>query len=490
MKNTHILLIALATVSSVSACRKRRPEANANAAQAQPSGTPSATPETPAVPTTPGVTGANSNAASSVRSTPPAPATGCPALIANAQLGAGTVHNRDITLNETWSLEGSPHRLPDGALIGDNVTLTLAPCTVVLVGHDQPMVVSSGGALVSVGDAEHPIRIGSDKIDPQPGDWDGLTFEEQSRSTSRLAFTTLEHGGRETGERPACLHNDRARLSVQHVTLRACRAYGVSVENAGSFSDDSVDLQVHEQVLGGASHGAAVVFYQADAVRTLPTGSYDRNEKSEILISGIGPIVTASGTWRNPGVRYVIAPDIDLRVQGAGAPVLTIAPGNTLAFGVGSNLTAGWDTEGGVVVDGSNEAGRITLTAASSDPSAGDWKGVFLGERVMRSRTKFNFVTIAYAGRDDSTSAPCPWNDNEDDGALYLSTPLPAQAISHVTFTNLPENTAAIVRAWYTGTLVSYTAPELGNDFAQAGTTCHQSPGRNGSTCPEPARCD
>lgn len=479
----------LLSLAATEACRRRRPAAE-NGTGGQGSANPEQQPTAPTTPTTPqvGISGTQTGE-SSVRSVPPSPASGCPAQRPNAELGPGTVHNSAISMNETWTLEGSPHRFPDGASVQENVTVTVVPCAVILIGNDQSFSVQAGASLIAVGDAQHPIRISSDKTAPQPGDWDELVIHEQARRTTCLAYTTIEYGGGDTGGSIySCLHTLNPETDLQHVLFRACRGYGIFAENNARFSQSSEDVTVREGVVGGTTNAGSVYFTVADAVGSLPSGTYAGNEISEIFIGDGDRTVKRTATWRNPGVRYHIGDNLDIRVEGPTAPILTIAPGSTLAFGTHSSLSVGFDAEGSLVADGLAEATRITFTSAAAEPSPSTWNGISIGERAGRTRTKFAWVNLAYAGADDASGAPCAWNEAEDDGALRLFQALPAESVTHVTFTGQSPNVASILRA--ATPTVNYGASNLGNNFAQSGSTCHQSPTQTNGGCPERVACD
>ncbi len=481
----HRMLIACLLLVELSACRRRRSGTEGNPST-NPGSNPGAVQGTPGTPAGPGISGQNQGQ-SSVQSVPPTPATGCPAQQLNSALGPGTVHNEQITTNETWTLEGSPHRFPDGAVIHENVTVTVAPCATVLIGDGRRMVVDNGGAIIAVGDAQHPIRFGSNKNEPQPGDWEAIVYEERARASSRLAFVTVEHGGKSSSSSElGCIRSRLVGTDLQHVLTRNCAGFGVAFWDQGTFSSTSVDLTVRDTAVAGNSHAGAVFFQNANSVRTLPQGAYGGNEVNEIYIEN-NQAVTESGTWRNPGIRYRIADDVDLRVEGPRSPVLQIAPGTTIAFGSNSSLAVGMDAEGALVAEGTEQE-RITFTASATEPNAGAWEGLFVGERALRARTKFAWVNIAFAGGDSGYDSACAWNENENDGALYVAAPLPAENISHVTFGGLPENAAAIVRT-FQGTAIDYGAAALANNFG-AGTSCKQSPLRGADGCPENARCN
>ena len=451
-------------------------------------------PNTPGTPGTPGAPEA-AQPTTSVRTPAPSAATGCPAQMPNAALLPGTVHNNEVTRDETWTLAGSPHRLPDGVSVQDGAMLIVEPCAVVLVGHGNGLVVKSGGGLLAVGDAAHPIRFGSDNPQPQAGDWQGLWFEERIRTTSRLAHVLVEHGGIEWDGRASCLAVAAEGLHIDHLTARACRGYGLSLTRGGSFAADSSDVTVTNVVAGGAALTGSVWLEYAPAAGSLPTGSYTGNALDEVYIANASAgsdvaTIRRSMTWRNLGVPYHVADNADVRVDGPAAPVLTVAPGVTIRFGRASGISVGYDAEGALVMDGASDATRITLRPAGTDESPGQWHGVYFGPRYNRTASKVRFVTIRSAG-ENWNGQLCDWEGTASDNAFLMLEAAPnAGTFEHITFAGGAPDATAVGRKW-NGAAVDFAAPLLGNDFAAFGTGCGQSPvaDANGA-CPDPApRC-
>ncbi len=218
----------------------------------------------------------------------------------NAALLPGTVHNNEVTRDETWTLAGSPHRVPDGVSVRDGAMLIVEPCAVVLVGHGNWLVVQSGGGLLAVGDAAHPIRFGSDNPQPQAGDWQGLLFEERVRNTSRLMHALVEHGGAEWDGRASCMAVAAEGLHVDHLTARLCRGFGLSLLRNGSFAADSSDVTVTGAVAGGAALTGSVWLENAPSAGSLPAGSYTGNALDEVYIANAS---AGSDQWRRSGAR-------------------------------------------------------------------------------------------------------------------------------------------------------------------------------------------
>lgn len=263
---------------------------------------------------------------SSVRTPAPSRATGCPATVANAALTAGTLHNRDVARDEVWTLEDSPHRVPEGLSVQNGATLTIAPCAVVLVGHGTGVDVQDGAGLIATGDATHPIRFGSDNPQPQAGDWQALTYQGNARRTSRLSHVVVEHGGfSDPSGRSVCLGVLATDLHVDHLTARQCRGFGVGIFESGRFSGDSADVTVTGTVADNAPASGAVIAQRAPSVASIPTGAYTGNAVDEVFIAEASAgsdqsTIRQSAVWKNLGVPYHLADDQDLRVDGSTGP--------------------------------------------------------------------------------------------------------------------------------------------------------------------------
>lgn len=458
--------------------------------------TPTGNPGTPPAPGTPSAPTPAPAAGSSVRTPAPSRASGCPATAPATALLPGTIHDTAVQRDETWTLEDSPHRLPDGIEINDGVTLTIAPCAVVLVGNNHGVYVKDGAGLNAVGDAQRPVRFGSNNPQPQAGDWQGIWVGANARRNQRLSYVVIEHGGADWDSRTACLDVAAVGLHVDHLTARACRGFGAALVENGTFAADSSDLTVTGTVAGNAPLTGAVYVQRAPSVGSLPAGAYTGNAQDEVFIAEASAgsdtsTIRQSTTWRNPGVPYHVADSTDLRVDGPTAPVLTIAPGTTIRFGRGSGLSVGYDAEGGLVMDGGADATRITLRSAGTDESPGLWHGLYLGPRYNRTATRVRYVTVRNAG-EGWNGQLCDWEGTSSDNPFVMFEAAPAAgSVGHLAFVGGAPDGVAIGRRW-NGAAVDFNDATLGNDFAQFGAGCHQSPVADANgTCPDPApRCN
>ncbi len=491
MNHRPVVLLWLSlAVSGSFGCRKVMDIVHGLTGSAPATPAPGADPATPAPGN--GTAPAAPPPGSSVRTPAPSRATGCPALAATAALLPGTVHDASVQRDETWTLEGSPHRVPDGLEVQDGATLTIAPCAVVLVGGGNGVWVRDGAGLSAVGDAQHPVRFGSNNPQPQAGDWKGVWFNANARRNQRLSHVVMEHGGADWDGRTACLYVAAPGLHVDHLSAQHCRGFGVALVEGGTFTADSSDLTVTGAIAANAPQTGAVYVQRAPSVASLPPGAYTGNALDEVFVAeaaGSNDQVTIrqTSTWRNPGVPYHLADNADVRIDGPTAPVLTIAPGTTLRFGRGAGISVGYEAEGGLVMDGGAEATRITLRPAGTDEGPAQWHGVYLGPRYNRTATRLRYVTIRNAG-EGWNGQLCDWEGTSSDNPFLMIEAQPnAGAIEHIAFAGADPTGVAIGRRW-NGSPVDFNLPAAGNDFTQFGTGCHQSPQADANgACPEPA---
>jgi hypothetical protein len=461
-------------LGALTACGSDPEPTAATATQAAQPGTPSPTGITPTAPGTEATP-------SSVRTPAPSAATGCPATDPTNVARPGTVHERDVRTAETWTLAGSPHRLPDGLSIASGAVLTIEPCTRIIVGDAFWVSVEDGGTLLAVGQPGKPILFDSSATSDVRGLWHGIAFSANARPDSKLHYVVIEEAGGDGGYPAALFLHDNIAIDVQHVQILRSKRHGVFLGGSSRFATSAIDLVV---TASGVAEELSfpVCFAGANSVGSLPAGKYDGNVTNEIGVENKD--VSASATWRNPGagVRYRLLEGI--QVEGPAGAVLTVAPGTVLAFAAGKTLWVGWGGDGGLVLDGGNDASRIVLTSARPVPDAGDWAGIHFGEHVSRAATKLAYVTIQYAGGTDGyddigCGDPVP-------ASITISTRDLGPRIDHVKFESLEPASIAIARNFEAAQATDYTAAALGMDFG-GGQRCKQSLNRGtGGQCPDP----
>ena len=439
-----------------------------------------AAPTTPPTPTAPGEPSAPTPAEPTAAPAAGSVATGCPATDPASVALPGTVHEADVSGAETWTLAGSPHRLPGGVTLQTGASLTIEPCARVIVGDQQGIWVSEGATLVAVGREGQPITFDASSEDTARGVWKTIHFAAGARAASKLHHVVIEEAGGDSGYPGAVYAEDGFVLDAQHLRIVRSGRNGVYLAGGARFAPGSTGLVVTESGTTEELTGP-VRFNDASSVGSLPEGTYTGNATDDIVVET--ERVRSTATWRNPGagVRYRLMQG--LNVEGETGPILTVAPGTTLAFAPETTLWVGYGADGGLVLDGGGEDGRIVLTSARPVPEPGDWSGVHFGEHASRAASKLSYVIIRFAGRADGYDGiGC---GDAAPAAITISGRDLGARIDHVKLEQLEPSSYAIARDYDAAAPTDYTAPALGMDFA-GGQRCNQSTPRDAEgNCPE-----
>ena len=101
--------------------------------------------------------------------------------------------------------------------------------------------------------------------------------------------------------------------------------------------------------------------------------------------------ITADETWSASETHLVAC---DVRVEGLGAPTLTIADGATVQFMHGASLFVGNGNPGTLDVQGTTLG--VTMTSGEPSPEPGDWGTLYLGRDA--SASTLEGLTVEYGG--------------------------------------------------------------------------------------------
>jgi hypothetical protein len=401
--------------------------------------------------------------------------------------GDPVVHQGTITKDETWTAE-SPHVVEGTLRISGGSTLTIERCVQVQMGEGAGFDLSADeNALVTLGADDAPVRFFAE--DPDVG-WGNVRVLPSS--TLSLAYTTIEHAGREpvNDTRRAVLdvYGDRTMpaqplLHVDHVDIIGPELVGVSISENAGFTEDSQALTITDA-------GEYPLRAWAAGLTNLPDGDYTGNGRDEIVVAG-GPLLFDT-TIRDRGVRYLIGDEltfstITVAAGEDGLATLTVGAGVELAFAAGGileieNFTGVFPASGAIVAIGTEDEPVRFTSADSTDPGA--WIGLYFGG-VPDPSNRIENAVIEYAGGVNGTQGfNCADVENGRDQAAVIILGVPTGAFVQST---LIKDSAGfgIDRGW--------DGPEIdfveGNDF-EGIAWCLQSPPHNSDhSCPTDPPC-
>jgi hypothetical protein len=338
-----------------------------------------------------------------------------------------TNHGADVTANETWTADGSPHTIPFDMTIRASATLTLEPCAVVQIAPSK--TVTLNGALHADGTAAKPIQIGS-TIAGAPFS----TIRTLAGGKMRLVYVTITNGGAPLNTSLVLAGALQIRgdqtiptqeiLDAQHLTISGSASQGLYLFEGGGFSASSTDVIV----TGSASYPMHI---WGRVVGTVPPGNYTGNAIDEILLAGsaLAEAIVDDATMHDRGVPYHVGGGTfagDLRVgTNPAQPVatLTIEPGVTIRFAKNAVFEiehfAGTTAASGALIAAGTAAKPIVFTSAETGPAAGDWLGIYFGS-TPNAADKLDHVRVEYAGGASASGSNACNSPGLNDGAIRL----------------------------------------------------------------------
>jgi hypothetical protein len=413
-----------------------------------------------------------------------------------------TRHAGDITADEVWTALEGPHIVEDDVSIRDGATVTIEPCTEVLLAAGKRIEVAypftpNMGHLVAEGAPDRRIRFAG--LDGER--WGSIYVA--APGTARFAHVDFEGGGGDTFEHGATLVSvgdnelpPAAPLFVDHVTVRRSRGTGIWLQQRSVFAPGSADLVVTES---GDDEAPYPLEISEQAIDSLPTGSYTGNKTDEILVRTEGDGTAGSGlaadaTLRDRGVPYHMGDsEGDYFTIGGGADgkvvTLTIEPGVVMKFEPKTGfMIQQFSTEdpATAIVRAVGTAERpIVFTSASPTPAAGDWRGLWFGG-IPQAANVLDHVRIEYAGYDCACSrVTCSANVEDTDAAVIFSAQPASAFITNTVFKDIAGHA---VMQGFDGGLVNFRPT---NTFEAVAGCIQTMPRPLTESCPDPGPiCD
>ena len=197
-------------------------------------------------------------------------------------------------------------------------------------------------------------------------------------------------------------------ITVQKSTFN--KSFNVSAATNATFENNIFRGGFHAPVLWTAvftnntinNYGSWIARVTANLVADVAASIPDATAQTVIEVNG--GILSHSASW--PARIYRITKSFE--VTGTAAPILSLAPGTTLRFAAGADLTIGREatglaaaaiapqnTSGGLVAVGAATA-PIRFTADAAKPTAGAWGSIYLQSGTLAT-SKLENVIVEFA---------------------------------------------------------------------------------------------
>ena len=242
--------------------------------------------------------------------------------------------------------------------IDDNAEVTIEPGVTIAMGEDSHISVGyySSAKLTAVGTEEKPITFTSNAKDKAAGDWDGIRFYEYASKSSALKYCNIEYAGGDYA--PVYIY--KTAISIENCTISNNSNYGVNANSESNFTSFTGNVIKDNELCPVRCSAAAAGAIAAD------------NELDALGVEIYSYELTEKVTWVNLKVPFTIKTSY-LDIDDGGS--LTIEPGVTVQFAENSRLSVGYDSEGKLVAEGTEEE-PIIFTSAMNDKYPGDWGNI------------------------------------------------------------------------------------------------------------------
>lgn len=271
----------------------------------------------------------------------------------------------------------------ENVLVPNGHTLTIEP-GVRLRFHEKSYleIGHKGSRIVARGTKDQPIVFTSAASSPKRGDWVGIVFDDAPGEGTVIEHAVIEYAGQESHGGQGAVTVFRAfpekRVALRDITFRHNET-ALTNRHPGSpfaafernvFTDNARAMRVSASVLGAIGEG---------------------NELGDLTEITGGTVVKKAVFPKSTG--YLVAEPIYVNGEGEGVASLTIAKGTTLRFAPKTWLEVGTGGPAELFISGA------TLTSAEKKPAAGDWVGLFFGDKTKRASV--TDTIIEYAGAEE-----------------------------------------------------------------------------------------
>jgi hypothetical protein len=211
-------------------------------------------------------------------------------------------------------------------------------------------------------------------------------------NTASFKHCVFEYGGSNSQGTIYCRNRG---IKFSNNVVRQSGTLGIQMQSVGFKSCDSNTV---------TQCGTYPLNIEAEHIKTIGSGNTFTGNTTNAVYVDNGQ-VTATGTWPNPGVPYVISTDLNIG-SNANSPIITVTPGTVFKMFPDVEFYVGYGNAGGLIADGT--AGQIVFTSNVASPSPGDWTALEFYDNTISNQTKLINCKVEYAG------------SNSDGGNVYF----------------------------------------------------------------------
>jgi len=259
--------------------------------------------------------------------------------------------------SDHWDLEGSPYIVTGDIQLTAGNTLTIDFGTA--IKFDSGASFTIAGTLCAIGTETDKITFTSSQSSPSSGDWEGLKFEDESSSDSRMEQCVIEYA--QTG-----VYFFECNATIQNSDIRYCSSSGILVK-AITYSDCS----------GGHAapsiDGCTIELNSGDGIK------FEAHADTGCI--GFTPTAHVSGKLRNSFIRFNGASGVNIE---SWKGYYSNAVNDTEII---DNLITG-NSQYGIRVSGSKNANpKILANSITDNTGDGIYCNALDGDAVIRFNT-------------------------------------------------------------------------------------------------------
>jgi len=318
---------------------------------------------------------------------------------------------------------------PTGVVTTDGIPYYVAPSVTIEVedGPQAALTVANGveayfdlSAELEIGvGAEGRLTIGqggpggvlfsaTDNLIVNGLNWDGIEFGINDGG-SVIDGLTIEYGG---GNGTGNLYINGSAPTVRNSTIRYSDSNGIEVAGAAapeiSYSsivdndENGVNVVSSSGIArGGNSFAGNIITGNGQSSVVMPPNFVGELDDTTTFAGNGERIFILGGTVLEDALWEKLDEDYEVRgsvgVGGPQDPELVIDPGNTFFMARETSFSAGSADDGALIIDAVGDP--VLFTSADTNPGAGDWVGLLIGDTGPVFRQSFlRGVTIDYAG--------------------------------------------------------------------------------------------